>query len=61
VYNYKAQPIILLYLEVKYISCIQDITLKINMAHGRVVVKALFYKPEGRDFDTRWGDVFKFT
>jgi hypothetical protein len=23
---------------------------------GSVVVKALYYKPEGRGFDTRWGD-----
>jgi hypothetical protein len=25
---------------------------------GSVVVKALFYKPEGRGFDTGWGDFF---
>jgi hypothetical protein len=25
-------------------------------AHGSVVVKALWYKPEGRGFDTRWGE-----
>jgi hypothetical protein len=25
-------------------------------ARGSVVVKALFYKPEGREFDTRWGE-----
>jgi hypothetical protein len=25
-------------------------------ARGRVVVQALCYKPEGRGFDTRWGD-----
>jgi hypothetical protein len=25
-------------------------------ARGSVVVKALCYKPEGRGFDTRWGD-----
>jgi hypothetical protein len=29
-------------------------------AHGSVVVKALCYKPEGRGFDTRRGDFFKF-
>jgi hypothetical protein len=28
-------------------------------ARGSVVVKALCYKPEGRGFDTRWGDFFK--
>jgi hypothetical protein len=26
------------------------------MAHGSVVVKALCYKPEGRGFDSRWGE-----
>jgi hypothetical protein len=30
-------------------------------ARGSVVVKALCYKPEGRGFDTRSGDFFKFT
>jgi hypothetical protein len=29
-------------------------------AHSRIVVKALCYKPEGRGFDTRWGDFFFF-
>jgi hypothetical protein len=29
-------------------------------ACGSVVVKALCYKPEGREFDTRRGDFFKF-
>jgi hypothetical protein len=28
-------------------------------ALGSVVIKALCYKPEGRGFDTRWGDFFK--
>jgi hypothetical protein len=32
-----------------------------NGARGSVVVKALGNKPEGREFDTRWGDCFKFT
>jgi hypothetical protein len=27
-------------------------------ARGSVVVKALCYKPEGRGFDSRWGDFF---
>jgi hypothetical protein len=30
-------------------------------ARGSVVVKALCYKPEGRGFDNRLGDFFKFT
>jgi hypothetical protein len=30
-------------------------------ARGSVVVKALYYKPEGRGFDTQRGDFFKFT
>jgi hypothetical protein len=30
-------------------------------ARGRVVVKALCYKVEGRGFDTRWGNFFLFT
>jgi hypothetical protein len=30
-------------------------------AHGSLVVKALCYKPEGRGFDTSWGDFFKCT
>jgi hypothetical protein len=30
--------------------------LTIFVAHGSVVVKALCYKPDGRGFDTRWGD-----
>jgi hypothetical protein len=25
-------------------------------ARGSVVIKALFYKPKGRGFDTRWGE-----
>jgi hypothetical protein len=25
-------------------------------AHGSVVVKGIYYKPEGRGFDTWWGD-----
>jgi hypothetical protein len=29
---------------------------KLMGARGSVVVKALCYKPEGRGFDTRWGD-----
>jgi hypothetical protein len=33
--------------------------LHIIGARGSVVVKALCYKPEGRGFDTRWGDFFK--
>jgi hypothetical protein len=28
-----------------------------NEAHGNVVVKALGYKPEGRGFETRWGEI----
>jgi hypothetical protein len=28
---------------------------------GSVEVKALCYKPEGRGFDSRWGEFFKFT
>jgi hypothetical protein len=31
-------------------------TLSLNGACGSVVVKALYYKPEGRGFDTRRGD-----
>jgi hypothetical protein len=27
---------------------------------NNVVVKALWYKPEGHEFDTRWGDFGKF-
>jgi hypothetical protein len=27
-------------------------------AHGSIVVKALCYKPEGRGFETRWGEWF---
>jgi hypothetical protein len=30
-------------------------------AFSILVVKALGYKPEGREFDTRWGDFFKLT
>jgi hypothetical protein len=30
-------------------------------ACGSVVVKALCYKPEGRGFDSQWGEFFKFT
>jgi hypothetical protein len=26
-------------------------------ARGSLVVKALGYKPEGRGFETRWGDI----
>jgi hypothetical protein len=26
-----------------------------------IVVKTLRYKPEGRGFETRWGDLFQFT
>jgi hypothetical protein len=32
-----------------------------RIARASVVVKALSYKPEGRGFDTRWGDFYKFT
>jgi hypothetical protein len=32
--------------------------LKLWGARSSVVVKALCYKPEGRGFDTRWGDFF---
>jgi hypothetical protein len=28
-------------------------------AHGNIVVKAQYYKPEGRGFDTRWGEFLK--
>jgi hypothetical protein len=27
-------------------------------ARSSVVVKELYYKPEGRGFETRWGDFF---
>jgi hypothetical protein len=27
-------------------------------AWGSIVVKALYYKPEGRGFETRWGELF---
>jgi hypothetical protein len=30
--------------------------LWVKGAHGSVVIKALCYKPEGRRFDTRWGE-----
>jgi hypothetical protein len=30
-------------------------------ACGSVVVKALCYKPEGRRFDTRWGEFLNLT
>jgi hypothetical protein len=30
--------------------------LYLSAARGSVVVKALCYKPEGRGFDTRWGE-----
>jgi hypothetical protein len=26
-----------------------------------IVIKTLYYKPEGRGFETRWVDIFKFT
>jgi hypothetical protein len=29
------------------------------VAQGSIVVKALCYKPEGREFDTWWGDFLK--
>jgi hypothetical protein len=28
-----------------------------GVAHCCVVVKALYYKPEGRGFETRWGEL----
>jgi hypothetical protein len=33
-----------------------NITHKVLGERGRVVVKALCYKPQGRGFDTRWGE-----
>jgi hypothetical protein len=27
------------------------------MAHGSLVVKALGYKPQGRGFETQWGEI----
>jgi hypothetical protein len=32
-----------------------------GVARGSIMVKALCYKPEGRGFEPRWGDFFKFT
>jgi hypothetical protein len=29
------------------------------LARGSLVVKALGYKPEGRRFERRWGEIFK--
>jgi hypothetical protein len=31
----------------------------ISLISGSVVVKALCYKPEGRGFDSRWGEFLK--
>jgi hypothetical protein len=36
-------------------------TLQYMGARSSVVVKALCYKPEGRGFDSRCGEFFKFT
>jgi hypothetical protein len=36
-------------------------TVIVSGSRGSVVVKALCYKPEGREFDTRCSDFFKFT
>jgi hypothetical protein len=36
----------------------QVVVTKEQGARSSVVVKALCYKPEGRGFDTRWGDFF---
>jgi hypothetical protein len=33
-----------------------DLYSKFITLHSSIVVKALCYKPEGRRFDTRWGD-----
>jgi hypothetical protein len=30
------------------------------LARGSVVVKALGYKPEGREFEIRWGEILNF-
>jgi hypothetical protein len=37
------------------------ITLSSLGALGSAMVKALCYKPEGRLFETRWGECFQFT
>jgi hypothetical protein len=34
------------------------VTFNTGLTHS-VVVKVLCYKPEGRGFDTQWGDFFK--
>jgi hypothetical protein len=34
-----------------------SLSLNFYGAHGSVVVKALCYKPEGRGFDSRWGEI----
>jgi hypothetical protein len=38
------------------VKCDADLMLCSNGARGSVVVKALCYKPEGRGYDTRWGE-----
>jgi hypothetical protein len=34
-------------------------TYVLHQARGSLVVKALDYKPEGRRFKTRWGEILK--
>jgi hypothetical protein len=51
------------YPEPDQLSSIELVSLinQFQGARGSAVAKALCYIPEGRGFDTRWGDFFNFT
>jgi hypothetical protein len=46
------------HLEYNIVQSIEDSHISLDYTHGSIVVKALCYKPEGRGFETRWGEWF---